>query len=237
MKKEIMRKAVGGALVTLGLLAFAGTSHAGPITFTFQNPDADLPTNIGDFTTGGTCNGTSISGSDICETGSGLDYSKSGLSLNVTAANTVEESALLMQDLAPRNSGLAVITEGDTSSDDQVQVATGESILFTFGQRVNLLGFDFNDGSDSDCSTAGSEGPCGLFDLFVDGAFEVTYAAVDDWSFPTLISGTTFEVVHTSPENGGFAIGSVTAEVPEPGTLALLGLGLLGLGASYRRRS
>lgn len=236
MMDQNLRKTVKGAFVAVGMLALAGTAHAGPITFTFQDPGADLPT-TNSYTTGGECNDTNISGDDLCETesGAGLDYSKSGLDLSVTANNT-NGDAFLMQDLDPENSGLAVISPDDSPSDDQVQVSTGESILFTFGTRVDLLGFDFNAGNDSNCSSPGNEGPCGDFDLFVDGVLQDNYAAIDDLMFGSALSGTSFEVAHTGPEPGGFAIGSVTASVPEPGTLALLGLGLAGLGASYRRR-
>ena len=243
MIEQLIRKTLPGVFVTLGLFALAGTVQAGPITFNFQNSGADTPEGVEgvDFTTGGTCNDTSITNIDICETGSGLDYLKSGLSLNVTASNTNDPvDAFLMQDLAPDNSGLAVITKGDTSSDDQVQVATGESILFSFGREVNLLGFDFNNGADLNCnSTDTSEGDCGYYDLFVDGALTAVgnFEALDDYSFSTDIIGTTFRVVHTGPSDGGFAIGSVTVEVPEPGTLALLGLGLAGLGLARRRKA
>ena len=231
MLDQNMRKAVKGVLAGLALLTLAGNAYSA--TITFQNPGADKPTNS--YDTGGICNGTSITSIDLCEQGSGFNYLKSGLNLNVTADNTNGDAAL-MQDLWPSNSGLAVISSGDSSSDDQVQVATGESILFDFGQRVSLIGFDFNDGNDTDCNPFGSEGPCGYFDLSVDGSFVGNYAAVDDLVFGTALSGKTFKVAHSGPMDGGFSIGSVTA-VPEPGTLALLGLGLVGLGASYRRRS
>lgn len=231
-----MKKLLASAAAGLALAAMTGAAHAAAVTIVFQNPGADTPVS-GNFTTGGTCNGISISGADLCtvDDALGFDYAKDFATLNVTALNGSGVTSLI-QDLAPTNSGLGVLSPGESSSDDQVQLSTNESLLFDFGTDVFLLGIDFNAGADRDCATPGGEGPCGTFDLFVDGSLFGSYTALDDMVFSS-IEGSLFEVVATGPLNGGFSIGSITVgEVPVPGAAILLLSGVAGLGAASRRR-
>lgn len=231
-----MKKHLLSAAAAIGMAVSFGTAQAAPVTIVFQNPGADTPV-AGNFTTGGTCNAVNVSGADLCTVDDtlGFDYSVSGVDLNVTAINGSGPTSLL-QDLAPTNSGLAVLSPGEGSSDDQVQLSSNEALEFMFDMPVVLEAMDFNAGADRDCSNPGSEGPCGTFDLFVDGNFFSSYNAMDDMSFGS-ISGTVFRVVATGPLDGGFTVGSITvSQVPVPAAGLLLLSGLGGLSAVGRRR-
>lgn len=238
-----MKKLLLGATAALGLLASAGSANAASVTIVFQNPGADLPT-AGNFTTGGKCNGVRISSIDLCtiDENLGFDYSKGFAQLNVTAFNS-NGITDLMQDLAPKNSGLAILSPGESSSDDQVQLSTGESLLFDFGSAVRLDEIDFNAGSDRNCATPGREGPCGDFRFIVDGNDLGIMTAVDNMPFLSLV-GTTFELIAAGPVDGGFAVGSITvsqfddiSQVPVPAAGFFLLSGLAGFAANRRRKS
>ncbi|MEM6746364.1 MAG: hypothetical protein AAF608_02990 [Pseudomonadota bacterium] len=229
-----MRKLLASAAACLSVFAMAGAAQASEVTITFENPGADLPN--GNFTTGGKCNGVKISGIDLCsiDENLGLTYTKDWVEVTATAYNSGGITDI-MQDLAPKTSGLAVVSPGESSSDDQVQFSAGESVVFDFGTDVVLEAMDFNAGADRNCSNPGGEGPCGTFDLFVDNALFGSYTAVDDMVFGGIV-GTLFEFVATDL-NGGFAIASVTvSETPVPGAAVLLLSGLAGLGFNRSRR-
>lgn len=231
-----MKKLLATAAATLAVSAIAGAANAAPVTYIFQNPGADTPVS-GNFTTGGQCHGINISGPDLCsiDNALGFDYDKGGISVNVTALNFAG-AASLVQDLSPENSGLAVLSPGEGPSDDQVQLSTAEALEFDFAMPVFLQGIDFNAGADRNCATPGKEGPCGTFDLFVDGSLFGSYTAMDDMLFPNIV-GSLFRVVATGPLDGGFTIGSLTvSEVPVPAAGLLLLTGAAGLGFGSRRK-
>lgn len=251
-----MNKLLISAVAGLSALAMAGAAHASSVTFTFQNPDADMPT--GNFDVGNTigkkCNGISISGGDLCVSDDelGLTYADvSGLTVTATGyyrpdANSPDKVVTsVMQDLQPADSGLAVISPLDKSgSDDQIQNSSRESLVFTFSNYVSFDFIDLNAGNDNPCSKPNSkEGPCGSFDIIVDGVTTYTFnnggsgTEGDNIDLGGLV-GMAFEIVPTDPATpSGFAIGSITvSEMPIPGAAVFLLSGLAGIGFNSSRR-
>jgi hypothetical protein len=222
------------ATVTAAAALFGATAANAATTFIFKG-DMDLH----DVPTGNFDNSCGSVGDDICSVNHalGLSYSKDGIQFTAFGfANNV--AARLIQDISPDNSGIGVLSEADPTQ-DQTQFDTGEVIEFLFNQVVTLLNIEFNAGDDVDCSSFGSEGPCGNFDLFIDNVFIANIAAVDliagggaGWT------GTRFSFRPTTA-GAGFNIAQFTVDanvIPVPAALPLLLSGLAGLAFASRRK-
>lgn len=115
-----------------------------------------------------------------------------------------------------------------------------EKVVLTLNSGYNALGFFLTDPNDSG----------GILDITVDGSDDVFSKSIDDilggsqpnkgsyyfsfFSWAGDISSVTFRKNNSSD---GVGFDNVTIGVPEPGTIGLLGLGLLGLGIARRRKT
>lgn len=224
MKKIFLSLIVGAA-------AFGAASAANAVTFQFKGDGGTFDAPTGNFTQD--CGSI---GQDYCSDNHalGLTYSDGGVS--VTAFGYAGGAAArLIQDVFPDNSGIGVLSEVDQEQ-DQTQFDALEIIEFVFNQVVTLLDIEFNAGNDVNCSTPGSEGPCGNFDLYVDDVFIANIAAADllagggaDWT------GSKFSFRPTTA-GAGFNIAqfSTADPIPVPGALILLLTGLGGLSFASR---
>lgn len=220
--------------IALSLVAAAGTSAgaANATTFVFKG-DGNNVVPLGADGTDYVRNCGTV-GADYCsaEPEAGLQYSLDGIGLAVRAlANGA--ATRVIQDIEPGDSGLGAYSE-NTAVDDQTQFDSAEAIEFTFDRQVSLTDVEFNAGGDVNCSSFGSEGPCGSFNLTIDGVFIGAIAAIDNIAF--LGAGVTF-LLEAITEGAGFTIAQFTvSDVPIPGAFPLLAAGLAGLGFSYRRK-
>ncbi len=136
--------------------------------------------------------------------------------------------AILNDDETPFNGRFA------TSPSKWLDSMDAQKVKFTPDGENNAVGFFMTDPNDSGGRFSINGADFAFSDVFgkslgSGGLFYISLYDVDGLD--------SFEII-SNDSNDGYGIDDVTVgRVPEPGTLALLGLGLAGLGFSYRRRA
>ena len=136
--------------------------------------------------------------------------------------------AVLNDDETPFNGRFA------TSPSQWLDSMDAQSVKFTPNAENNAVGFFMTDPNDSGGRFSINGSDFAFSDVFGKslGSGGLFYISLFD------NEGLDSFEIHSNDPNDGYGIDDVTVgRVPEPGTLALLGLGLAGLGFSYRRRA
>ena len=260
-KEMMVMKALIQTAGILALSTLAATTQAKVVIFDDNLGGAakagSVETAVGAYTNlQGDVWGPVLTFSDFTVTG-GFSHSVNLAGRNFNKNNQITMGSLPYQDLKPQHGGLgslSLASGGANSDTDNLQPnlitgAVGDEILFfDFGTSVVLDTVWFN-GSHTEHTAFTNNGRNdagdALFTLFysADGvAYQATGPQTSPMNQEYLLTGITSAYSHWAvaatgwnSAPGGYVEAIRYATVPEPATLALLGLGLAGLGLRRRK--
>jgi hypothetical protein len=171
--------------------------------------------------------------------GTAFPYSEEGFTVTTSAGPSVNFGGCAP---ACANNGTRNVFIGETGPGVQIS-AVGGGVFSLLGFDIGELFQGIPSTWSSNIQVTGFLSGGGTFvsSFFLDGVHDGSGGAVDMQTFSPVGFANLTSATFASLSGGGFTLDNVNVvagatKVPEPGTLALLGLGLAGLLSARRRR-